>query len=136
MRKQAATLSQLYNGSPRVVTATTTRHIYVISETPGSPGFTLQHDYDLSGLLNSSEKITSALPDSRGLLWIVTKTDGVVATLNFATGKVQHIRLGNGADGEIENSFAVGQQGDVYIDTNRKLYAVAEDLTRTGTLDR
>jgi hypothetical protein len=32
------------------------------------------------------------------------------------------VRLGAGADGEIENSFAVGAHGGVYIATNRKLY--------------
>jgi hypothetical protein len=108
----------------RVVTATTTRHIYVIAETggSGSPGFRLAHDFDLSKVLTSSEKITSALPDSSGLLWFVAKTDGVVGTLNFATGAIHLIRLGHGALGEIENSFAVGAHRDVYIATNRKLY--------------
>ena len=106
----------------RVVTATTTKHIYVIAETPGSPGFTLVHDYDLTSVVSSSEKITSALPDSNGLLWFVTKTDGVVGTLNLATGAIHAIHLGNGAVGEIENSFATDQNGGVYIATNRKLY--------------
>src|SRR5206468_1903905 len=46
----------------RVVTATTTKHIFVIAEKPGTPGFTLQHDYDLSKVLSTKEKITSALP--------------------------------------------------------------------------
>src|SRR5205807_7596545 len=55
----------------RVVTSTTTKHVYVIAEAPGSPGFTLVHDYDLTSVLSSSEKITSALPDSHGLLWFV-----------------------------------------------------------------
>jgi hypothetical protein len=106
----------------QVVVSTTTRHIYVIGETAGSPGFTLVHDYDLTSVLKAGESVTSALPDSNGLLWIVTKTDGVVATLNFTTGKVDSVRLGNGADAEIENSFATDQHGGVYIDTNRKLY--------------
>ncbi|HLY81835.1 MAG TPA: hypothetical protein VKQ71_02560 [Acidimicrobiales bacterium] len=106
----------------RVVAATTTHHIYVIAETAGSPGFTLVHDYDLSSVLSSSEDITSALPDSHGLLWFVTKTDGVVGTLDFRTGAVHVMRLGNGADGEIENSFAVDAGGGVYIATNLKLY--------------
>ena len=39
-----------------VVTGTTNQHIYVVAETPGSPGFTLAHDYDLSGVLRSGEK--------------------------------------------------------------------------------
>lgn len=106
----------------RVVTATTTKHIYVIAETPGKPGFKLVRDYDLSKVLTTSEKITSALPDSSGLLWFVARTDGVVGTLNFATGKVHVIRLGHGSVGEIENSFATGTHRDVYIATNRKLY--------------
>ncbi len=105
----------------RVVTATTTRHIYVIAEKSGSPGFKLVHDYNLPGL-SSKEAITSALPDSHGLLWFVTKTDGVVGTLNFATGKVHLRKLGNGEVNEIENSFAADSHGGVYIATNRKLY--------------
>ena len=106
----------------RVVTSTTTKHILVIAETPGSPGFSLVHDYDLTSVVSSAEKITSALPDSHGLLWFVTKTDGVVGTLNLATGAIHAIHLGSGSNGEIENSFATDQNGGVYIDTNRKLY--------------
>lgn len=106
----------------RVVAATTTHHIYVIAETPGSPGFTLVHDYDLTGVLSSGENITSALPDSGGLLWFVTKADGVVGTLNLATGAIHTIKLGSGASGEIENSFATDQHGGVYIATNVRLY--------------
>ena len=110
------------NNQDQVVASTTSHHIYVISENPGSPGFTLVHDYDLTKVLSSSENITSALPDSHGLLWFVTKTDGVVGTVNFATGTIHTMKLGNGADGEIENSFAVDQSGGVYIATTHKLY--------------
>jgi hypothetical protein len=99
----------------QVVTATTTRHIYVISE---APSFHLARDYDLSRVLTSSEHITSALPDSRGLLWVVAKEDGVVLTVNLASGQIQVMRLGD----EIENSFATDQRGGVYIATNRRLY--------------
>ena len=70
----------------RVVTATTTRHILVIADT--GTGFEQVADHDLSGVLTSSEQITSALPDSHGLLWFVAKTDGVVGTLNLATGAI------------------------------------------------
>jgi hypothetical protein len=106
----------------RIVAGTTTRHIYVVAETTGSPGFTLLHDYDLTTVLNSTEQLTSSLPDSHGLLWFVARKDGVVGTLNFKTGKVHAIHLGVGTDGEIENSFATDQSGGVYIATNRKLY--------------
>ena len=73
-------------------------------------------------MLSSTEKISSALPDSNGLLWFVARRDGVVGTLNFATGSIHVVRLGNGALGEIENSFATDASGGVYIATNRKLY--------------
>ena len=105
----------------RVVTATTTRHIYLINDL-GSGGFRLAGDYDLSRVLTPGEEITSALPDSRGLLWFVARQDGVVGTLRFSTGRIHVRRLGHGAVGEIENSFATDEAGGVYIATNRKLY--------------
>jgi hypothetical protein len=104
----------------RVVTSTTTHHVWVIAER-GS-GFALVHDYDLSHVLTSAENISSALPDSHGLLWFVTKTDGVVGTVNLASGRIHTVTLGHGSAVEIENSFATGMHGDVYIATNRKLY--------------
>lgn len=76
----------------------------------------------LSSVLTSEEEITSALPDSNGLLWFVARRDGVVGTLDLSTGDVHVIRLGSGREGEIENSFATDQHGGVYIATNRKLY--------------
>jgi hypothetical protein len=109
------------NNHNQVVAATTTHHIFVLAET-AAPGFRKIHDYDLSKVLASQENITSALPDSGGLLWVVTKTDGVVLTLNPTTGAVHHVQLGHGSDGEIENSFATDQHGGVYIATNRRLY--------------
>jgi hypothetical protein len=109
------------NNRGQVVVATTTGHIYVIAET-ARPGFRLVHDYDLSKVLTSKEGITSALPDSNGLLWVVTKTDGVVLTLKLETGKTRKLQLGHGSNGEIENSFATDQHGGVYIATDHKLY--------------
>ena len=48
----------------RVVTATTTRHIYVIAETPGRAGFHAARTTTTSAACcTSSEEITSALPD-------------------------------------------------------------------------
>jgi hypothetical protein len=111
----------------RVVTSTTTHHIWVIAENVGAPGFHRVHDYDLSHRLTKRENITSALPDAHGLLWFVTKTDGVVGTVNRRTGRIHTVRLGRGALGEIENSFATDQSGGVYIATNRKLYRFGAD---------
>jgi hypothetical protein len=106
----------------RAVIGTSNRHILVVAENGTANGFVLQHNYDLTSVLTSDETLNSALPDSDGLLWFVAKTDGVVGTLNFATGRTHVARLGSGAVGEIENSFAVGMHGDVYIATNRELY--------------
>jgi hypothetical protein len=49
-------------------------------------GFEKVGDHDLTGVPTSAENITSALPDWRGLLWFVARDDGVVGTLNLATG--------------------------------------------------
>jgi hypothetical protein len=103
----------------RVVTGTTTGHIYVIAETAG-PGFTLVRDYPLG--LRTNEEITSQLPDAHGLLWFTARQDGVVGTLNLRTGMVRVIRLGNGPDGEITKSLAADASGGVYIPTTHKLY--------------
>ncbi len=109
----------LDNGN-RVVTSTTTRHILVIADTGN--GFAQVADHDLSGVLTSSEQITSALPDSGGLLWFVARTDGVVGTLNLSSGVVHVMRVGHGSVGEIENSFATDQRGGVFIASDRRLY--------------
>jgi len=107
----------------QVVTGTTNRQIYVIGEDPGGvPGFRLIHDYDLSRVLRVNEEFTSQLPDSHGLLWFTARQDGVVGTLNFATGAVHVIRLGKGASGEITKSLAADADGGVYIPTNLRLY--------------
>jgi hypothetical protein len=106
----------------RVVTATTTRHIYVIAEAQGGPGFRLARDLDLSRTLRANERISSALPDQHGLLWFVARNDGVVGTVSFATGAVRVVRIGRGTRGEIENSFATDEHGGVYIASNRRLY--------------
>ena len=106
-----------------VVTGTTTRHIYVIAENPnGTPGFTLKRDYDLSSVLQLNEEFTSQIPDSHGLLWFTARQDGVVGTLNFQTGRVKLIRLGNGTQNEITKSLASDAHGGVYIPTNQQLY--------------
>jgi hypothetical protein len=115
----------------RAVIGTSTRHVLVIAENGAGNGFVLQHDYDLAPVLTAHESLNSALPDSNGLLWFVARTDGVVGTLNLATGAAHVMRLGSGSNGEIENSFAVGTEGDVYIATNRQLYRL--DATAGAT---
>ena len=106
----------------RAVVGTSTGHVLVIAENASATGFILVRDYDLSGVLTRGETLNSALPDSDGLLLFVTKQDGAVGTLNLTTGTAHVIRLGSGSNGEIENSFPVGMDGDVYIATNHQLY--------------
>ncbi|MEV0249646.1 hypothetical protein AB0H76_23800 [Nocardia sp. NPDC050712] len=105
----------------RAVVGTANGHVLVLAENPAANGFTLVRDYDLSTVLRPGETLNSALPDANGLLWFVAKANGVVGTLDLESGATQVIRLGNGAVGQIQNSFAVGAAGEVYIATNREL---------------
>ena len=102
----------------RIVVATKTDHIYVISEGPDGNTLTLEEDYDLTPVLDEdTERISSALPDFNGLLWFVAKSTGRIGTLDFKTGTIKTITLGE----EIENSFAVGEDG-VYIVSDKAMY--------------
>jgi hypothetical protein len=102
----------------RIWVATKTDHIFVIGQSSDGQSLVLRRDYDLTGVLDeSTERITSALPDFSGLLWFVTKANGKVGTLNPKTGRIRVMRLGE----EIENSFAVGK-GGVYIVSDKRMY--------------
>jgi hypothetical protein len=102
----------------RIVVATKTDHIFVISEGPDGNTLTLEADYDLTPVLDEdTERISSALPDFNGLLWFVVKATGRVGTLDTKTGVIKTKTLGE----EIENSFAVGEDG-VYIVSDKRMY--------------
>ena len=62
-------------------------------------------------------KIISALPDWSGRIWLAT-TAGVLAVIDPATGDVKSHDLGE----VVQNSFAVGDEGDVYIVSEKALY--------------
>jgi len=100
----------------RVVAPTTTRHIFVIAETPG-PGLALRRDFDVSGRLASDDKIVSALPDWDGRIWFASN-DGVVGWVNRRSGKIHTRDLGS----PIGNSFAVDERRGVYVVTDGALY--------------
>jgi hypothetical protein len=104
------------DNSDRVVLPTTTRHVWVIGETPG-PGFAVQRDYDLSAAVPPTDAIISALPDWSGRIWFASVA-GVVGTIDPASGAVKSMSLGE-ANG---NSFAVDETGGVYIVSNAALY--------------
>ena len=102
----------------RIVVATKTDHIFILNEGPDGNTLTLEKDYDLTPVLDEdNERISSALPDFDGLLWFVAKASGRVGTLNLKTSKIKSITLGE----EIENSFAVGEDG-VYIVSDKRMY--------------
>ena len=111
----------------RIVVATKTDHIFVINEGPDGNTLTLESDYDLTCVLDvNTERITSALPDFNGLLWFISKANGKVGTLNFETGALKVKTTGE----EIENSFAVGEDG-VYIVSDKQMYRFK--ATKNGT---
>jgi hypothetical protein len=109
----------------RAVVSTNDHHILVVSES-GS-GFAVDHDYDLSAYIPSGEGIVSALPDSHGLLWFVTRR-GIVGTIDRSDGAVRTLRLGGEG---ISNSFAVDETGGVFVVSDRALYRF--DAAPNGT---
>lgn len=113
----------------RVVAPTTTRHIYVVRQTP-APGFELARDIDLNPHLADDDKIISALPDWDGRLWFAS-TQGVVG---FVTrrDRVRTLDLGerNG------NSFTVDERGSVYVVTDAALYRLRAARGKVRTVWR
>ena len=102
----------------RIWVATRTDHVYVIGQGADGNTLTLEHDYDLTGVLDTAtERISSALPDFNGLIWFVSKNNGKVGTLDPETRALKTITLNE----EIENSFAVASDG-VYIVSDKRMY--------------
>jgi hypothetical protein len=102
----------------RMWVPTKTDHLYVLGQSDDGSSFELRRDYDLTSVLDTStERITSALPDFKGRIWLVTKANGKILTLDRKTGEVKVKRL----DEEIQNSFAVASDG-VYIVSDRRMY--------------
>src|SRR4051812_34136003 len=101
----------------RVWVATKTSHLFVVRVGADGKSFVKDADYDLSTVLNSDERISSALPDFQGRIWFVSKKNGKVGVLDTKTRKIQVLRLGE----EIENSFAVASDG-VYIVSDKRMY--------------
>ena len=76
-----------------------------------------ERDYDLTSAVPQGDKIVSALPDFSGRIWFVSAA-GVVGSIDPASGTVRSRALGE----EIANSFAVDDEGAVYVVTIRALY--------------
>jgi hypothetical protein len=101
----------------RVWSATKTSHIFVLQISPDGRSITKVADYDVSSVLESDERITSALPDFKGRIWFVSKKNGKVGIVNRRTGRVRAIRLGE----DIQNSFTVDRRG-IYIVSSARMY--------------
>ena len=99
----------------RAVVPTTERHILVIAVENGE--FTVVEDYDLTADIPSGSKIISALPDWSGRIWLAT-TAGIIAVIDPATRAVKTYDRGE----VVQNSFAVGDENDVYIVSEKELY--------------
>ena len=105
------------DGRDRVWSATKTSHLFVLQVSEDGRSITKVADYDLTGVLEPDERITSALPDFRGRIWFVSKKNGKVGILSRRTGRARAIRLGE----DIQNSFTVDRRG-VYIVSSKRMY--------------
>ena len=112
----------------RAVVPTTERHVLVIGVE--GDAFAVQEDYDLTSTLPDGAKIISALPDWSGRIWLAT-TAGLVVVIDPATGEVKSHDLGE----VVQNSFAVGDKGDIYIVSEKALYRFSTDETGAPVVD-
>jgi len=115
----------------RAVIPTASHHIYVVAEqgTDANASFVLEQDYDLTAVVPTTDKMTSALPDWSGRIWFVT-LGGIVGTLDPATATVRSLATGE----EIENSFAVDKTGGVFIVSDVAMYRFDADPTGAPTM--
>jgi hypothetical protein len=106
----------------QIWSATKTSHLFVLAERNNGRKLVKVADYDLTGVLSSDERVTSALPDFHGLIWFVSKRDGKVGVLNPKLRRIHVLTTHE----EIENSFAVGKAG-VYIVSDKRMYKFRAD---------
>lgn len=101
------------NAADEIVTPTLRRTVLVLEQVRSDDGLALRPrvEYDLSSALLTQEQPTSALPDSSGRIWFVGQL-GTVGYIEPETGAVVS-RQWPGED--IENSFATGDDNDVYV---------------------
>ena len=99
----------------RIWSATKTSHLFVL-QVPRRPQHHQGRRYDLTGVLEDDEPITSALPDSRAASGSSPRRTARSAS-SSGTRRIRVERLGE----DIQNSFAVGKNG-VYIVSSERMY--------------
>jgi outer membrane protein assembly factor BamB len=103
----------------RAVVATTDRRILVVatSRADGSPALSVRSQYDLSGDVPSPDCLIALMPDWDGRIWFVTR-QGRTGFVDPTTRTAHVLDLGE----QVANSFAVDQEGGVYVVTVSALY--------------
>ncbi len=112
----------------QAVVSTYDRHILTVrtADASGAPKLTVVRDVNLNGVIPRNDKLISALPDWSGRLWFVT-VRGVVGTISADGATVRSIHTGE----PVGNSFAVDDDGGVYIVSDSALYRY--DASADGT---
>jgi hypothetical protein len=105
----------------RAVIPTNNRQIWVIGFDETT--FSIETTYDLSMDIPVGDNIVSVLPDWSGTYWFIT-AKGLVGTVQRDSGEVAVTQM----EGEINaNSFAVDDDGGVYIVSDHALYRFDAD---------
>lgn len=99
----------------RAVVPTAERRVIRVAVLPDG-SLEPRRDVDLNGVLDSGDAIIAVMPDWRGRVWFAS-TKGVVGFIK-RKGEVASLATGE----PIGNSFAVDEQGGVYIVTDEALY--------------
>ena len=103
----------------RIWVATKTDHIFMLDEGRRRRHARQAADYDLTGVLDeSTERITSALPDFHGRIWFVSKQNGKVGTLDREDRRRSSVARARRGDREL----LLGRPRGVYIVSNKRMY--------------
>lgn len=95
----------------------------ILRLTVSDTAISVADEYDVSAALQPEEAITSVLPDWSGALWFVGR-DGTVGIVDPISGEASSITF-DGTD--IENSFALVEDGGAFVATSRALLRLAID---------
>lgn len=103
----------------RAVVATTDRRVLVVAtrDAGGEPALVTEESHDLTEVIPAADCLIALMPDWDGRIWFVTQ-QGRAGFVDPESGRPAVLDL----DEEIANSFAVGDDGGVYLVTVEALY--------------